>query len=222
MITIEKGFDQKNRHRAAQLYSKAFERKFAKVIGKEEVIEVLLERVMNPNCSFGAYNTENKLIGLVGYHVRNQMLISISPWDFIKTFGLLSGFFKAILAHIIFHRKADNEKQLLMDGIAVDATCRGQGVGTLLFNTLITFAKSEGYESIKLDVIDENPKAKALYERLGFVQKEYKKLPRLVAVLIGVKGVTTMVLSLEPPIMTTYNHNHKNRPCGLGGYRTFL
>ena len=60
------------------------------------------------------------------------------------------------------------EGQLLMDGIFVDEAARGRGVGTLLLDAVLAQAKSTGAREVRLDVIDSNPRARALYERQGF------------------------------------------------------
>ena len=62
-----------------------------------------------------------------------------------------------------------------MDGIAVKEGNRGRGIGKQLFIELEKFANQSKMTSIKLDVIDENPKAKKLYESIGFVPTNYTK-----------------------------------------------
>ena len=61
-----------------------------------------------------------------------------------------------------------NDGTLLMDGISVDAIMRGQGVGTALLNAIKAEAIRRGATAVRLDVIDANPRARALYERQGF------------------------------------------------------
>ena len=45
---------------------------------------------------------------------------------------------------------------------------RGGGLGSALIRRATDWARHEGLEMIRLDVLDSNPRAKALYERLGF------------------------------------------------------
>lgn len=59
--------------------------------------------------------------------------------------------------------------QLLMDGIGVSPRMRGNGIGTKLVHSLIDYARKEEYRSVRLDVIDTNPAARRLYERVNFV-----------------------------------------------------
>ena len=78
--------------------------------------------------------------------------------------GLL-GAARAVLVLALFHRKL-TAGQLLMDGIAVSPKMRGRGIGTKLLRRLEQYARNEGYESLRLDVIDTNPAARRLYERV--------------------------------------------------------
>jgi ribosomal protein S18 acetylase RimI-like enzyme len=65
-------------------------------------------------------------------------------------------------------------------------------VGSLLFEALFAFAEEEKYERILLDVIDSNPRAKALYERLGFVAIKEERLPSFLAKRFGFSSATGM------------------------------
>ncbi len=51
----------------------------------------------------------------------------------------------------------------------------GQGIGTLMLETLLDVAKEVGYEQVELEVVSTNETAKALYEKMGFVK--YGVLP---------------------------------------------
>lgn len=197
MFDIKIGFDETSRKRAAVIYAQAFKGKLNSIFGGIDTIENLFTSGLNPNYCLAAYNESGLLIGLVGFHVGEHSLIDISLCDIIKELGLFKGIYRALLAYFVFERSADNPKQLLMDGIAVDTDYRGQGIATALFDALIDYAHSNHYQSIKLDVIDENPKAKLLYQRLSFTEKRHQRVPKWVKSLIGVSGVTTMVLDLN-------------------------
>jgi RimJ/RimL family protein N-acetyltransferase len=55
-------------------------------------------------------------------------------------------------------------------GISVDADWRGKGVGTALIRTLLDWAADHPtIEKVCLGVFETNTRARALYERLGFV-----------------------------------------------------
>ncbi|PZD92898.1 hypothetical protein DNH61_25720 [Paenibacillus sambharensis] len=196
MIEIRQGFGEKESPQASRLYVIAFKRKFEKLIGEEAVMQEMFEKAINPANCLCAYDEYSSLVGISGFHKGKNGLIDIKLTDFIQSFGLVKGLWKAVLTDLIFSRKALSEEELLMDGIAVDTRFRGQGIGSQLFEALMDYGKNNGYKHIQLDVIDENPRAKALYERVGFKKIRYQKVPAFIAKLIGVTGVTTMVKEL--------------------------
>lgn len=59
------------------------------------------------------------------------------------------------------------EKSLYIDDICVDETCRGQHVGTKLFDYVNQYAKTCGCRRITLNVWNLNPTAMKFYEALG-------------------------------------------------------
>jgi ribosomal protein S18 acetylase RimI-like enzyme len=64
------------------------------------------------------------------------------------------------------HRpKAD---EIYIDGIAVSAAARGLGIGTRLLEEARIIARAQDKRFVRLDVIDTNPRAQALYARLGY------------------------------------------------------
>ncbi len=54
-------------------------------------------------------------------------------------------------------------------GMWVAPEARGTGAAGLLVEEVITWARSEGFEHLRLDVADENAAAIRLYERVGFL-----------------------------------------------------
>lgn len=48
---------------------------------------------------------------------------------------------------------------------------REQGIGTMLVRTLVEIARSEGFPEVEIGAANANPRAMALYERLGFERR---------------------------------------------------
>lgn len=65
---------------------------------------------------------------------------------------------------------------LYIQNISVDATARGEGIGTQLMNHVEKWAMQQGYTSLWLDVAFDNPNAKKLYERQGFFEVSKHKI----------------------------------------------
>ena len=80
-----------------------------------------------------------------------------------------------------------------MDGIFVDPCARGQGVGTALLKAVLAEAAARGLAQVQLDVIDTNPRAKALYERVGFVATGTETTGPL-KLIFGFSSATRMAL----------------------------
>jgi len=60
-------------------------------------------------------------------------------------------------------------------GIAVAEKYRGVGLGAIMMNQLISFAKQQGVREIKLSVDNDNEAAIQLYQKLGFKLVEKKE-----------------------------------------------
>ncbi|WP_281858820.1 GNAT family N-acetyltransferase, partial [Litoreibacter halocynthiae] len=100
------------------------------------------------------------------------------------------GLWRGVLLDQLERDLADG--QLLMDGIFVDVAARGKGVGTALLDAIIEQARDAGCHDVRLDVIDTNPRARALYERQGFVASgEVDAWP--LHRVFGFRKATTMV-----------------------------
>ncbi len=71
----------------------------------------------------------------------------------------------------IFLKSIENKSEidgLYIQNISVEASARGEGIGTKLINHTEEWASKQGFNSLWLDVAFDNPKAKKLYEKQGF------------------------------------------------------
>ena len=84
---------------------------------------------------------------------------------------------------------------LLMDGIFVSESARGQGIGTLLLDAIKRKARALGSSNVRLDVIDSNTRARALYMRQGFVAVETSETG-LFRHVFGFRSSTRMICEL--------------------------
>ena len=83
-----------------------------------------------------------------------------------------------------------------MDGIFVTKEARGLGLGTALLRAVKGEALKRGCGEVRLDVIDNNPRARKLYEREGFVAGNVQSLGPLKH-LFGFSSATEMRLTLQ-------------------------
>jgi len=188
-IAISRGIPSEMRGRAAELYDIAFGEKLALAVPNADDRLKLLSKSMQLNFSIGAFDDE-RLVGLAGYSTADGSLTGgIDYGGLLSELGLMKGH-RAAAVFSLYERRAKSG-ELLMDGIVVDPRYRGKGVGTQLFANLIEFGKAESYSTIRLDVIDTNPEARKLYERLGFREEKTEKFEFLRSVL-GFGSSTTM------------------------------
>jgi ribosomal-protein-alanine N-acetyltransferase len=70
-------------------------------------------------------------------------------------------------------------------GVAVGAAYRGRGIGQRLLRYAIEYARIRGAAAVMLKVHLDNPGARRLYEREGFVFQEFPDDPRQVKGLLA-------------------------------------
>lgn len=164
-MKIVQGFEEQYRDTVARLFWGAFSDKLGMVLGPEEKALRFVSSVLQPQFSICALEGDH-LLGVAGFKTADGGLVGGELADLTAIYGLLGGLWRGVLLDQLERDLADG--QLLMDGIFVDADARGQGVGSALLDAIIERAKQEGLQEVRLDVIDTNPRARALYERQGF------------------------------------------------------
>ena len=96
---------------------------------------------------------------------------------------------------VLHHTTCTDE--LYVDGVAVAHEMRGKGIGSRLFGLLERTASKKGVRTISLEVIDTNPRAKALYEHIGFVVMKTQALwPLNLFVKFPFRSSTLMVKTM--------------------------
>lgn len=193
-IELVEGIPEAMRDQAVALYDDAFGGKFSAAIPSSEGRRRLLSRALNLDFAIGAVDGD-RLVGMAGYETTTGSLTGGITWKSLKqSVGLLAGL-RAAMVFSLYERSLQ-PSELLMDGIAVDPDKRGHGIGTKLLDHLATFAKSSGFDAIRLDVVDTNPRARQLYERNGFVATETVQFSFL-RWLLGFGESTTLVRRIQ-------------------------
>lgn len=165
-VIIRPGFSERQRPQAAALYWQAFSGKLGRLLGPDARALRFLEQVLDPGFAIGAVDEADRLVGLAGYKTADGAMVGGSLGDVARIYGGFGALWRAGLLSLL-ERKLD-QNVLLMDGICVDASVRGQGVGGALLEAIKAEAARRDCSSVRLDVIDTNPRAEALYRRQGF------------------------------------------------------
>lgn len=164
--SISTGFAEAERHRVAGLYWQAFGTKLGKVMGPEARATDFFVTVLNPDFALVARGADGGLLGLAGFKTAQGGLVGGSYGDMARVYGWIGAAWRVALLSVLEREVQPGVFQ--MDGIFVEASARGMGVGTALLQAVAQEAADRGLAQVQLDVIDINPRAQALYERVGF------------------------------------------------------
>lgn len=191
-MRLQFGLPDETRAEAAALYWQAFGGKLGRVLGPERLALAYLERVMRADhciCAFGAQG----LIGLVGFKTDTGSFAGGSSDDMRKVYGLTGGAWRSGVMQALGGDTGTG--RFLVDGLCVQQEARGRGVGSALLAAVCDEGRSRGYGAIRLDVVDTNPRARALYERRGFVLEQVTGIGPL-RVVFGYRATHGMVRHL--------------------------
>jgi ribosomal protein S18 acetylase RimI-like enzyme len=192
-VTIFSGLHAQLRADAARLYWEAFGGKLGRVLGPDALATAFFERVIRTDHCLAALDETGTLIGIAGFKTTSGSFAGGNWDDLIAIYGPVGGRWRGCILWAL-NREVDNDR-FLVDGICVARNHRSKGVGSLLLAGLYDEAARRGYRSIRLDVVDANWRAKALYEREGFVATRTESLGPLRHVF-GFATSTTMVRPL--------------------------
>ena len=109
-----------------------------------------------------------------GAKYNRETLETVGP--ILRVYGPLTGLgvFRRAM-HLNKLMPPPKKDELIIQDLGVREDMRGKGIGTALLTHQIELARSQGFRRCILDVAVTNPRAQALYERLGFrVVKERK------------------------------------------------
>jgi len=194
---IERGFRPPHRAQVARGYWAAFSRKLRFPLGPEGKAVRFLERVLDPRHAISAVASDGTFLGVAGFKSAQGSFVGGAVSDLAAIYGWPGALVRGLLVAPLERRCAADT--LLMDGIFVEPGARGQGVGRALLGAILDQAAAAGLSHVRLDVIDRNPRARALYEREGFMATSVTKLGPL-APVFGFSSATEMTRAVTPPV----------------------
>ncbi|MFD0981715.1 GNAT family N-acetyltransferase [Tropicimonas aquimaris] len=194
-MRIVRGFPDERRDEVAALFWQAFSGKLGRVMAPERRALDFITHALRPAHAFSAETNDGRLLGVVGFKTQKGGLVAGGFSDLARSYGWFGALWRGPLLDLMERPLAEGE--MLMDGIFVDAEARGEGVGSALIRTVIAEARALGMKEVRLDVIDINLRARALYERHGF-RPAGRIESGLLSVLYGFHHATTMRLELSP------------------------
>ncbi|MEL6769115.1 MAG: GNAT family N-acetyltransferase [Pseudomonadota bacterium] len=188
-VRLQRGLPTGTRRQAAVLYWAAFKGKLGRILGPERLGMDFIERGLDPAHAITAVDANGRLLGIAGFKTESGALIGGGLGALTVVYGPFGALWRAPLLAAL--ERPLEPGILLMDGIAVAEAARGQGIGSALLARVAEEGRARGARAIRLDVIDGNPRARALYERLGFEAAETNEVGILSSVL-GFRSATVM------------------------------
>lgn len=192
-FSIVAGFPSQHRAKAALLFWDAFRDKLHPIMKPECKALEFLEYAIDASHAVSAVSPDGDLLGIAGFKTNQGTFVGGNLLDLQSVYGHFGGVWRGFALSVL-ERPLEAET-LLMDGIMVTETARGQGIGAALLSALKDKAVELHCTKLRLDVIDTNPRARALYERQGFVENETSDMGPLQHVF-GFRQVTTMTCQL--------------------------
>ncbi|MEI8132663.1 MAG: GNAT family N-acetyltransferase [Leptolinea sp.] len=111
---------------------------------------------------------DDKPVGVLGIEDDHGRFMEFDLAELTKEFGFVGGFYRFLWLKFIGLIEKRPRHTLRVEAIAVSENVRGKGIGTRLLESVITRARAEGYDAVALEVVDTNPRARRLYESMGF------------------------------------------------------
>lgn len=194
-MRIETGFPERQRAQVAALFWQAFSGKLGRVMAPETRAIAFIEHALCPEHALTAQSPQGALLGVAGLKTLQGGLISGSFSDLAKFYGTMGALWRGPLLDLT--DSPLSRSQMLLDGLFVESGSRSSGVGSALIQAVIDEARRRGLSEVRLEVVDTNLRARALYERHGFVPAGRSNL-RIFRPLFGFHHSTTMSFPVAP------------------------
>lgn len=192
-VRLSRGIPDGQIDAVATLYWEAFGVKLAPALGGREPGIRYLAGQLNAEQVICAHQN-GRVLGVVGFYSAGGGAVGFSYPDLARQYSRTSAAWRTLLLAILYRQPKAGE--LLLDGLSVAAEARGRGIGSLLLEEARAEAGRQGKGAVRLSVVDSNPRARALYERMGFVPAETVSLG-VFGRLFGFQRATDMVWSLS-------------------------
>jgi ribosomal protein S18 acetylase RimI-like enzyme len=187
MVRIEPLLPETAREAAAELYWDAFGRLLRPALGRSPRAVAVLADGIDPRRAIAAMDGD-QLVGVIGLHYAGHAFTHLTARSLVRHLGVRG--VPRLVPLLLFNGRPD-AGELRLDGIAVRPERRGQGIGSQLLHEAARRAALLSIDVIRLEVVDTNPRARALYEREGYVAVRTESTPYLRR-MMGFSAVTTM------------------------------
>ena len=161
---ISVGLPPESTVKIAKLYFDIFSRKLSAVLGRRVAVALIADHIRADRVIVARDGGE--ILGIAGLNYDGTGFFDPDRDGFLKHCGPLVGRIRAGLWESV--QTHPRPHQLLLDGLGVPADLRGRGIGTALLKAVDRRARELDKTEVILEVVDTNPRARALYERFGY------------------------------------------------------
>ncbi|WP_026313506.1 GNAT family N-acetyltransferase [Actinomadura flavalba] len=175
-VQVKRGLPDPARPAAAELYWEGFARKLSPVLGGARPTDLIAAGLAADQvlCAWDG----GDLLGIACLQPGTAPALRLDRRRLTRAFGPLRGGWRLLLSYLLESDRPGPD-ELLLDTLAVSGRARGRGVGTALLDGTVAEARRIGRRYVRLEVVDTNPRAKALYERYGFERVKTVRTPYL-------------------------------------------
>ena len=163
-VNISIGLPPDSSTKIAAMYFDIFSRKLGAVLGRRVAVAMIADHI-SADRIIVAFDGE-EIVGIAGLKYDGTGFFAPDRRGFLKHYGPLVGRVRAGLWASV--QTNPRPHQLLLEGLGVQADLRGRGIGTSLLEAVDQRARELDKAEVILEVVDTNPRAKALYERFGY------------------------------------------------------
>lgn len=175
-ITLTDKLNESQKMQASTIVFDGFQKKLASVWlydnDKERMLPCLKACLQFDSGLYALHG--DQVLGVVGINTGHAF---VAPrYKVLKlTYGRWGALWRSFQNFLIFRCFASFKHEAMhIDLLATAKEARGTGIGTKLLEAAFERAKEQHIEKISITVVDTNPRARQLYERLGFVHVETK------------------------------------------------
>lgn len=184
---------------AGQVLWEAFSEKMLNVLGRRNPAEVLARTMVPDHVMVAvegtAHDSHVRVLGVAAVADDDGLPLDLGKDQLVAEFGPLLGRLRAFAGMFLQSKARSGELELSFIAVAPDA--RGSGVGQVLLDAVEARARSAGMLAVRLEVVNNNPRARSLYERYGYRHARRVNLPFLKPIM-GFGGYDEMVLAILP------------------------
>lgn len=188
-IRLQWGLPENLRLPVAKLIYDTFLKKFQYTLGTRHIGVRFIANSLQGEYGLLALR-DDEFVGVAGVKTAKGELIQVRFSSWIRTYHIRT--IRSFLIGFPFWFERREPGVLTLANLSIVESARGQGIGTQMVKEFIRFGINQNFRILKLEVINSNVRAKALYERLGFKITKYSKIPFPWSHLLGFTGFYEM------------------------------